>query len=109
MGRAGGREVIVSAGSDAVRVWDAASGEPVGAPLAGHTSSIHAVAVGRAGGREVIVSGEYDGTVRVWDAATGEPVGGPLTGQAAETRRCGSGTRPPGNRSPRHWPTTPTG
>src|SRR5207237_565989 len=63
-----------------VRVWDAATGEPVGQPLTGHSEVVGAVAVGQAGGREVIVSGGWDGTVRVWDAATGEPLGQPLTG-----------------------------
>ena len=81
VGRAGDREVIVSGGRDGtVRVWDAATGAPVGEPLAGHTGEVNAVAVGRAGDREVIVSGSDDGTARVWDAATGAPVGMPLTG-----------------------------
>ena len=81
VGRVGEREVIVSGGVDAtVRVWDAASGGPLGAPLTGHTSRVTAVAVGRVGEREVIVSGGLGGTVRVWDAASGGPLGAPLTG-----------------------------
>ena len=96
-----------------MRVWDAASGQPVGPPLTGHAGAVRAVAVGRAGDRDVIVSGGYDGTVRVWDAASGQPVGPPLTGHAGRvaavavgragdrdvivsggmTGRCGSGTR----------------
>ena len=61
-------------------VWDAVTGDPVGAPLAGHDGQVNAVAVGRAGDRDVIVSGSDDGTVRVWDAVTGHPVGAPLAG-----------------------------
>ena len=72
-GRAGDREVIVSAGYDGtVRVWDAVTGQPA-SPLTGH-GSVYAVAAGRAGDREVIVSAGDDGTVRVWDAVTGQPV-----------------------------------
>ena len=38
IGRAGGRDVIVSGGQDAtVRVWDAVTGQPRGEPLTGHT------------------------------------------------------------------------
>jgi WD40 repeat protein len=53
-----------------VRIWDAASGEQLGAPLTGHTSSVRAVALGRIGEREIIVSGSGDTTVRIWDAAS---------------------------------------
>ena len=81
VGRTGDREVIVSGSQDnTVRVWDAATGQPVGQPLAGHTDAVTAVAVGRAGDREVIVSGSQDNMVRVWDAVTGQPVGQPLVG-----------------------------
>ena len=69
-----------------MRVWDAASGQPVGPPLTGHAGAVLAVAVGRVGGRDVIVSGGDDWTVRVWDAVTGQPVGPPLTGHAATVR-----------------------
>jgi WD40 repeat protein len=61
-------------------VWDAATGQPHGDPVTGHTDRVAAVAIGRVGGRDVIVSGSHDHTVRVWDAATGQPHGDPLTG-----------------------------
>jgi WD40 repeat protein len=66
--------VVVSGSHDAtVRVWDAATGAPVGDPFTGHTDAVYAVAVGQVGGRAVVVSGSNDRTVRVWDAATGAP------------------------------------
>jgi hypothetical protein len=48
-----------------VRVWDACSGEQLGAPLTGDTGEVKAVALGRVGDREVIVSGSAGGKVRV--------------------------------------------
>ena len=45
--------MIVSGSEDGtVRVWDAATGQPVGPPLTGHTGAVSAVAVGRAGDRD---------------------------------------------------------
>ena len=89
IGRAGDRDIIVSAGGDGfladyadytVRVWDAATGAPVGDPLTGHTDRVTSVAIGRVGDRDIIVSASWDKTLRVWDAATGQPIGDPLTG-----------------------------
>lgn len=67
-----------------MRVWDAASGRPVGEPLTRHDGWVTSVAVGQMGGREVLVSGGDDSTVRVWDAASGRPVGESLTGHSDE-------------------------
>ena len=50
-----------------MRVWDLASGDPVGHPFTGHTGPVIAVAVGELDGRPVVVSGSDDATVRVWD------------------------------------------
>jgi WD40 repeat protein len=76
IGRAGDREIIVSGSADAtVRIWDAVTGDPVGALLRGHDGPVRGVAIGPAGDREIIVSGSADGTVRIWDAVTGSPLG----------------------------------
>ncbi|GAA3683057.1 hypothetical protein GCM10023081_21260 [Arthrobacter ginkgonis] len=73
-----GRRIASGSTDGTVRLWDAATGEPVGEPLSGHTSDVWGVAFSPDGRR--IVSGSTDGTVRLWDAATGEPVGEPLSG-----------------------------
>ena len=76
-----GRPVIISASADqTVRMWDLATGTPVGGPFTGHTGAVTAVAVAELEGRPVIISASADQTVRVWDLATGTPVGGPFTG-----------------------------
>ncbi len=72
IGQIGDRDVIVSASNDhTVRVWDAATGQPRGQPLTGHTGFVQAVAIGRIGDRDVIVSASRDNTVRVWNFAEG--------------------------------------
>jgi WD40 repeat protein len=70
---------IASGGHDnTVRMWDAATGQPIGQPLTGHTQGVNSVAFSPDGKR--IVSGSTDNTLRVWDAANGKPIGQPLTG-----------------------------
>ena len=79
IGELDGRTMIVSGSDDrTVRVWDAATGAPLGDPFTGHAGGVYAVAVGQLDGRTVVASGSDDRTVRVWDAATGAPAGGPV-------------------------------
>jgi WD40 repeat protein len=63
--------LLVSGGRDkAIRVWDLPGYRPLGV-LSGHTSEVHAVAVGP-GGR--LVSGSHDRTLRVWElTVSGDP------------------------------------
>ena len=81
IGELDGRTIIASGSDDrTVRVWDAATGQPIGDPLTGHTDWVNAVAIGQLDGRTIIASASNDQTVRVWDAATGSPSADPLTG-----------------------------
>ena len=67
---------IVSGGYDTtLRLWDAASGLPIGQPLKGHSRQVTSVAFSPDG--KLIVSGGHDRTLRLWDAATGTPLGTP--------------------------------
>ncbi len=67
-----GRTIVISAGNDhKVRVWDAASGTPIGALFTGHSGWVNAVAVESVDGHTIMVSGSSDNTVRMWDSATG--------------------------------------
>ena len=82
-----GRPVVISGSDDGtVRVWDLATGTPVGDPFTGHGGPVNAVAAAELDGRPVVISGSGDGTVRVWDLATGTPVGDPFTGHDGAVR-----------------------
>ncbi|KAG1894942.1 uncharacterized protein F5891DRAFT_1281362 [Suillus fuscotomentosus] len=67
-----------------VRLWDAATGQPLSEPLLGHTGAVESVSFSPDGTR--IASGSLDSTVRLWDAATGQPLGEPLKGHTGEVR-----------------------
>ena len=56
-----GRPVVISGSSDGtVRVWDLATGAPVGDPFTGHTGRVRAVAAAELDGRPVVISGSSD-------------------------------------------------
>ena len=87
VGRARDRDVIVSGSEDGtVRVWDAATGQPVGPPLTGHTGPVTRGGGGPGRGPRRDRLRRRGPTVRVWDAATGQPVGLPLTGHTGPVR-----------------------
>jgi WD40 repeat protein len=83
-----GRPVVVTASNDTwVRVWDLATGAPVGEPLAGYDHlPVRAVACAVADGRPVAVTASNDTWVRVWDLATGALIGWPLDGHTDTVR-----------------------
>ena len=64
-----GTRIVSGSDDKTVRVWDAATGQPVGQPLTGHTDRCPA-----------------------WRLAPTAPASSP----AAATTRCGCGTPPPG-------------
>ncbi|KIM28355.1 hypothetical protein M408DRAFT_140331 [Serendipita vermifera MAFF 305830] len=76
-----GLNVVSGSMDKTIRIWDAATGAPVGEPLKGHNSSVMSVTYSPDGLN--IVSGSADNTIRIWDAATGTPIGEPLLGHTA--------------------------
>ncbi|MEU6420140.1 caspase family protein, partial [Streptomyces spiralis] len=85
------RTVAVTGSEDnTVRIWDLATGQPVGHPMTGHTDTVETVACTHLNGHPVAVTGSKDNTVRIWDLATGQPVGHPMTGHTdtVETVAC---------------------
>ncbi|KAG2064159.1 WD40 repeat-like protein, partial [Suillus decipiens] len=64
-----------------VRLWDVATGLPLGEPFQGHTSSVLSVSFSPDG--TCIVSSSSNSTVRLWDAATGMQLGEPFRGHTS--------------------------
>ena len=76
LGQLDGRPVVVSGSNDAtVRIWDAATGAPVGDPFTGHTDWVNAVGFGQLDGRPVIISAGDDGAVRLHAVGRGKGEG----------------------------------
>jgi len=65
------RYVVTGAADWTARIWDVATGRPVGV-LRGHEGRVRAVAWSPDGSR--IATGGEDRTVRIWDAATREEI-----------------------------------
>jgi WD40 repeat protein/DNA-binding XRE family transcriptional regulator len=64
-------------GDGTVRLWNPATGRPVGTPLhASARNGVQAVAFSPSG--TLLASGGADGTVRLWNPATGHAVGRPI-------------------------------
>jgi hypothetical protein len=61
-----GRRLVSGSWDKTLRLWDAATGKPIGPPLQGHTNSVTSVAFSPDGRR--LVSGSDDNTLRLWDA-----------------------------------------
>ncbi|HEX7837238.1 MAG TPA: hypothetical protein VF469_07225, partial [Kofleriaceae bacterium] len=74
-----GTRVVTASDDQTARVWDAATGKPLGVPLT-HKATVLSAAFSPDGTR--VVTASVDGTARVWDAATSKPLGAPLTHQA---------------------------
>ncbi|MBF6415360.1 nSTAND1 domain-containing NTPase [Nocardia cyriacigeorgica] len=72
-------------GDATVRLWDARTHQPVGAPLTGHTGGVYPMAFSPDGRFLATGDGDIDepGTVRLWDLRTRQQVGVPLTGHTS--------------------------
>ena len=68
-----GKRIVSGSLDQTLRLWDAATGSPIGEPMWGHAEAVTSVAFSPDG--KLIASGSIDATVRLWDAGTGLPVG----------------------------------
>ena len=57
--------IVTASGDETARVWDAATGRPIGEPLKGHENWVMSAAFSPDGKR--IVTASRDKTARVWD------------------------------------------
>jgi len=72
-------QLLASAASDGtVRLWNPATGQPVGAPLHATSARYGVNAVAFSPNGRLLASADGDGTVRLWNPATGQPDGAPL-------------------------------
>jgi WD40 repeat protein/serine/threonine protein kinase len=75
-----GKTVLTGSEDSSARLWDAATGRPLGLPLI-HQGQVCALAYSPDG--KTVLTGSFDNTARLWDAATGRPLGLPMTHRAA--------------------------
>jgi WD40 repeat protein/tetratricopeptide (TPR) repeat protein len=78
-----GRRIVTAAQDGTARVWDAATGEPIG-PALKHDDPVNHAAFSPDGRRIATATGDRTGRhgkgeARVWDVATGRPVGPSLS------------------------------
>ena len=79
-----GKLLASADGDGTVRLWNPATGQPVGAPLQPPSPApgggVTGVAFSPDG--KLLATADADGTVRLWNPATGQPVGAPLPADA---------------------------
>ena len=73
-----GQVMATAADKGTVRMWDAATHEPLGPPLTGHTDMVNGAAFSPDGA--MLVTASTDQTLRLWDVTGRRGVGEPLTG-----------------------------
>src|SRR5262249_58530703 len=69
-----GRRILTASADKTARLWDVATGAPIGEPMR-HEDEVVDAAFSPDGAR--VVTASKDRTARLWDAATLKPIGGP--------------------------------
>jgi WD40 repeat protein len=69
-----GKLALTGSQDATARVWDVATGRPIGEPLR-HQGQVLDVAFSPDG--KTVLTASYDGTAQLWDVASGKPIGPP--------------------------------
>src|SRR6266567_1664585 len=75
-----GQRVVTASDDRTARLWDAASGKPIGEPMK-HEDIVDSAEFSPDGHR--VVTASRNRTARLWDAASGKPIGEPMKHEAA--------------------------
>ncbi len=75
---ADGKTALTGSQDTTARLWETATGKPIGPPLQ-HRFGVNAVAL--SADAKTALSGSNDKTARLWETATGKPIGPPLQHQ----------------------------
>jgi RNA polymerase sigma factor (sigma-70 family) len=73
-----GRTALTASSDQTARLWEVATGKPLGPPLR-HQGSVKAATFSPDG--TMVLTGSGDHTAQLWDARTGKPLGAPLRHQ----------------------------
>ena len=65
-----GRRIASASADESLRLWDGATGRPLGRPMQGHSNLVMSLAFSP--DSRLLVSGSADQTLRLWDVATGK-------------------------------------
>ena len=79
-----GQRVVTASEDKTARLWDAASGKPIGEPMK-HEEQVYSAQFSPDGQR--VVTASEDKTARLWDAASGKPIGEPMKHEGAVIQR----------------------
>ena len=76
----------IASGSDegeaTIRLWDTATGQPIGQPMTGNTDHAVTILAFSPDGSRIVSGCDFEDSVQLWDTATGQSVGSPFTANA---------------------------
>ncbi|KAG8761813.1 hypothetical protein FRC12_009313 [Ceratobasidium sp. 428] len=73
-----GRLLVSGSDDYTIRLWNPASGTPIGEPLTGHVGPVKSIRFSH--NSRYLASGSTDRSIRIWDTETRAPYGEPLLG-----------------------------